>query len=391
MDKINVADISRWQGTIDWNEFVKHIDAVVIKAGGADGGVLYTDGMLARNQNEVRRLQKPHWYYWYKGAGISARDQATYFLKAVGGLQAGEGVMLDDENEAKVNPDFVAEFTDAIKELTGGVINTVYSNLSRWQGVELAPVRDRNVGAVVAKYGANGGTVESAGQAPGGIDIPIIMWQYTSAARIGGVTANTVDMNLFYGTVDQFLAYGAKDNVPAPSAPAPVSPVAAGNGEYIVVKGDTLSGIGQKLGMDWRVIASTNGIVAPYTIFPDQKLKVYGGTPGQAEVAPAGGSDYRVVPGDTLIGIGIKTGHSWKDIANLNGIADPYTIYPGQVLKLDGGVTQAAQSVPTYTVVSGDGLIVIGQKTGVDWKKIATLNNIAPPYTIYPNQVLKLS
>lgn len=43
---------------------------------------------------------------------------------------------------------------------------------------------------------------------------------------------------------------------------------------------------------------------------------------------------YTVVSGDTLSGIGVKTGTNWQDIARKNGIAAPYVIYPGQVLQL---------------------------------------------------------
>lgn len=43
---------------------------------------------------------------------------------------------------------------------------------------------------------------------------------------------------------------------------------------------------------------------------------------------------YTVVPGDTLTLIGRKTGHTWQDIAKINGVPWPYTIFPGQVLRL---------------------------------------------------------
>lgn len=41
---------------------------------------------------------------------------------------------------------------------------------------------------------------------------------------------------------------------------------------YTVKSGDTLSGIGASLDVDWHAIASKNGIGAPYTIYPGQKL-----------------------------------------------------------------------------------------------------------------------
>ena len=46
------------------------------------------------------------------------------------------------------------------------------------------------------------------------------------------------------------------------------------NNVYTVVKGDTLSGIGRKFNLDWKQIASLNGIKFPYTIRIGQQLKL---------------------------------------------------------------------------------------------------------------------
>lgn len=48
---------------------------------------------------------------------------------------------------------------------------------------------------------------------------------------------------------------------------------------YTVVKGDTLSGIGQRLSVLWQDLAALNGLKAPYTITIGQKLKVTGKVP----------------------------------------------------------------------------------------------------------------
>ena len=44
----------------------------------------------------------------------------------------------------------------------------------------------------------------------------------------------------------------------------------------------------------------------------------------------------------------------------------------------------------SYTVVKGDSLWKIGKKYNVKWQDIAKLNNITFPYTIYPGQILKI-
>ena len=44
--------------------------------------------------------------------------------------------------------------------------------------------------------------------------------------------------------------------------------------EYTVVKGDTLSAIGQRFGVKWRDIAELNDIKNPDLIFPGQVFKI---------------------------------------------------------------------------------------------------------------------
>jgi lipoprotein NlpD len=48
------------------------------------------------------------------------------------------------------------------------------------------------------------------------------------------------------------------------------------------------------------------------------------------------GREYLVVRGDTLYGIAFRHGVDFRDLARWNGIASPYTIYPGQRLTLSG-------------------------------------------------------
>jgi nucleoid-associated protein YgaU len=45
---------------------------------------------------------------------------------------------------------------------------------------------------------------------------------------------------------------------------------------------------------------------------------------------------------------------------------------------------------PAYTVNPGDTLIDIGTALHVNWKDLAALNNICPPYTIHPGQKLRI-
>jgi nucleoid-associated protein YgaU len=116
---------------------------------------------------------------------------------------------------------------------------------------------------------------------------------------------------------------------------------------------------------------------------------------------------YKVQSGDTLMGISRKLFNGdpqyWDEIAELNSIRAPHTIYPGQELRLPKGGGETAQAAAqsqaastasrTYTVQSGDCLMGIARNLLGDphrWREIADLNGIGPPYTIYPGKQLKL-
>ncbi|MGP3750886.1 LysM peptidoglycan-binding domain-containing protein [Streptomyces sp. IBSNAI001] len=72
-------------------------------------------------------------------------------------------------------------------------------------------------------------------------------------------------------------------------------------------------------------------------------------TPATPSAPATSTSTYTVKSGDTLSGIGAKTGVKWESIAALNGIKAPYTIKVGQVLKLKATSTTPAAK-PTVSV-----------------------------------------
>ena len=60
--------------------------------------------------------------------------------------------------------------------------------------------------------------------------------------------------------------------VPEPGARS--MPSATGAGTYVVKAGDTLHSIAFAAGTDWSTVARLNGIRAPYTIYPGQRLRL---------------------------------------------------------------------------------------------------------------------
>jgi LysM repeat protein len=133
-----------------------------------------------------------------------------------------------------------------------------------------------------------------------------------------------------------------------------------------------------------------------------------------------------------------KFGTTWQELAQLNSVGYPFTIYPGQVLKLPSAGTQevevqpetesaivesppignpaifkillpiiqlnstaqsasssentpiVAKPVETVIVQSSNTLLAFSKGIGVDWHLLVELNDLHPPYLVHPGQVLKL-
>ncbi len=97
-------------------------------------------------------------------------------------------------------------------------------------------------------------------------------------------------------------------------------------GEYVVQSGDTLRGIGNRTGAGSEAIAAANNLPPPFTIYPGQRLIV------------PGGRYHSVSAGETGIAIAQAYGVRWADMVALNALEEPYILRIGQKLRVpDGG------------------------------------------------------
>jgi len=100
---------------------------------------------------------------------------------------------------------------------------------------------------------------------------------------------------------------------------------------YVVVKGDSLSRIAQKLNLKIKQLTKLNGIKKSTTLRIGQKLKV----PYTQKIVNAlSSASYTVESGDTLLSIAKMFNLSAKDIVTFNHIKDATTVRQGKVLKL---------------------------------------------------------
>lgn len=248
--------------------------------------------------------------------GKAAETEADFFLAQIGDYVGRAVLVIDYEGEAvRLGREWLRAFIRRIVERTG-VNPMVYAGSADIIAQDLVQLcRDENCGLWSANYWQGYNRIDGYDSSACRMDVAgSAMWQFTSTGYLDGY-GHGLDLNHFFGDADAWRAYAAGDGcVPEPKDP-PAKTVEQlaeevinglwGNGEdrrsrlsaagydadavqacvnaalgspspssrvYTVVAGDTLSGIGAKLGVDWRTIASRNGIENPNVIYPGQKI-----------------------------------------------------------------------------------------------------------------------
>ena len=185
--------------------------------------------------------------------------------------------------------------------------------------------------------------------------------------------------------------------------------------EYTVAKGDTISAIARRFGLDTNAVLKLNNLQANTVIYPGQKIKLGGSaSPAAAPKADAGpapapsngGSVYTVKPGDTLGAIAARHGVKLSDVLSWNGLNMSSIIYPGQKIKIGGSASAPSPSAPapagspvaapapsspgSYTVKSGDTLSAIAAKHNVKLSDLLAANKLTMTSVIYPGNKLAI-
>ncbi len=115
--------------------------------------------------------------------------------------------------------------------------------------------------------------------------------------------------------------------VAAPAATGPIS--------YTVKSGDWLYQIAREHNVDPNALIAANPQINPNAVLePGTVITIPGSTTPVPAAATTGEKTYLVKAGDNLFRIGLNNATTYVVLAQLNNIAAPYTVYPGQVLKL---------------------------------------------------------
>ncbi|GMQ73499.1 GH25 family lysozyme [Tetragenococcus halophilus] len=367
-------DIASWQA--DMNAGKMDADFVIVKATGGTG---YVNPHCDKHFQQAKKAGKLLGVYHYaneKGLEGTAKQEANYFVKNAKNYLKGDAIpVLDWEASNKGNVQWALDWLNEVERQTG-IKPWFYTYTNVLNTYNFTPIYKNDNALWIAQYpdmNTHRGYNKNQ-QPPKTRNFPNgpAAYQYSSTTVISGY-GSPIDVDIFYGDKKAWQAYATPSGEKPKEAPKKkeskpkkksndavakevidgkwgnepdrskklkssgydpkavqkivdkkLAPKSSGSKTYTVKSGDTLSGIGSKLGVNWKTLANQNGLKSPYTIHPGQKLKYSGGSSSKT---------YKVKSGDTLSGIGQKLGISWKTLANKNGLKNPYTLYPGQKIK----------------------------------------------------------
>ena len=188
----DIIDVSRYQGTIDWDKLVGKIGGAMLKTVSTNKsfGGIYIDPMFERNYAECKRLGIPVGAYYYTYAQDAAAVQAELakLREALAGKTFNLPIAVDVEDN-KLKPlsadaltDLVIAAADAIE--SWGLYAMVYT-YTYYSQTELNMDRLAAYDLWIADYRGTRPTRKHG------------MWQYTSKGSLPGISGN-VDKNHVY-------------------------------------------------------------------------------------------------------------------------------------------------------------------------------------------------
>jgi GH25 family lysozyme M1 (1,4-beta-N-acetylmuramidase) len=335
MNYVPGIDVSYWEGGIDWKKV--RGDGIRYMFTKATEGEGYEDPTLDENWVGAKSVGILRGAYHFFHPEMNPVKQADHFVQAVKKLK----------DNGELPPVLDMEVTD--KQASKIIIDRAKTWLDRvQQGLGKRPIIYSSPGFLKYNFVVPGGGPPLWTKdyvlwiANYGVNQPFLpkgwlkwtFWQYSETGKINGINA-AVDLDWFNGTVEELYKFA---NTQPPGATT-----------YKVKQGDTLQSIADQFGLSLSELVDAN----PHLIQPNMVLKIpetvdtgttmppdIGTTdPGTTDTTTGGGTPtmqktYTVKSGDTLSGIALKFGTTYGLIAQLNGIAPPYVIHPGQVLKI---------------------------------------------------------
>lgn len=163
---------------------------------------------------------------------------------------------------------------------------------------------------------------------------------------------------------------------------------------HVVAWGDTLFSIARRHGTTVDAIRAANELPDATRIYAGQRLTI---PTSPAPTVPSDADATHVVqPGENVFRIAQRYGTTVQALVEINGLHNAAQIVAGQELIIPGSATapsvayQPQHASTTHTVQPGETLFSIAHRYGVQRWTLIQVNNIANPALIVPGQTLTI-
>lgn len=264
-------DVSKWNGTIDWNRVkAAGIDFAMIRAGYGKEHPNQIDKKFKQNIEGAQAAGIPVgvYHYSYADSVEDAKKEAQFCLKIIAGYQLGFPVVYDIEDREQLRLTN-SQRTELCKAFCEEIENNnyyamIYTN-PNWLDNYLIRDELKPYDLWLAHWGVDKPKYECG------------IWQTTDKGRVDGITTN-VDLDISYVDYPSIMkskglngfkkTAGANKTEVTPEKPEYIT--------YVIKTGDTLWNIAKKYlgnGARYTEIKKLNSLKGD-TIFPGQKLKI---------------------------------------------------------------------------------------------------------------------
>ena len=320
MATLRGIDVSRWQGTINW-DLVKEsgISFAILKAGGSDEGC-YTDPTFERNYAGAKAAGIPVGAYYYVGPLCTSKEagiaDAQRFLNIIKGKTFEYPVYIDLES---TNPPAKQGATTATI-----VFSEFMENNGYFVGIYASDISGFHDRLDISRLSAYSKWVAIYGSKPQYVTSYDI-WQYSDSGRITGILGN-VDMDYCYKDFPAIIKAAGLNGFSKPNtAPSTEKPVEAPKKTIDELAQEVIDG---KWGNNPKRAERLTAAGYDYAAVQKRVNQIL------EEQAKPQYKTYVVKRGDTLTSIARLYGTTVQKIASDNNIKNLNLIYPGQVLKI---------------------------------------------------------
>lgn len=268
-------DISAWQGNIDIKTLAKQVDFFIFRCYAGSS----KDSKVDRNVKLAIEANKPYGLYIYSYAlnVAQAKEEAERVVKLAKTYSVKPSFLCIDMEDADgykkacgmPSNSTLVEICKAECDIfiKAGYKGLVYAN-SNWFNTKLKGLSGYEKWVAHWPVNSDGSQKGNSTSSDGENANNCAIWQFTSQGKLSGYSGR-LDMNYAY---KDFVV--KKETNKTETTTDNKKENSTTYTTYTVAKGDCLSTIGTKLGVNWKDIAKLNNISSPYVIYTGQKLKI---------------------------------------------------------------------------------------------------------------------